>query len=804
MTNPNPEQAQQNQSGGVNLGAGNSIAKVGDLVDGDKIGGDEIKGNQLIASTIIINEAPTEHRSGDAQPSSSLRDKEIDRYVWGFSNTVKGWTSQGVPYKFPLTFQQIDENGEPIADTTHTPIDQLMACVQNASSRKVILRGAAGAGKTTVMRRTAEWIHQLGYDTILPVYIELRRLDADTLQRLNENVGPDASAESYLEPLLRAANTQPNIETLRCLGDYAEEQVERTLLILVDGLNEVYGEETARFILNRLDSYITKRSGACVIISDRITPRDTTTWQVARIERIPEELIAAQFKNKHREAEYNQLGPNDRSLLQTAYFLNYALEHNTARLSSAAEAIGAFFAELAGALKFNDDVLDLMAQAAFDAYKTNRSPKFDADAFAQAIGAANFAKLIATDVVTRLPADAATPGAAPQAQFDHPLKHDYLAARYLSKHSSDWTPETLDVVSFESNSFDALAMTLELLHDELLCDTFIQRVHNWNWAAALTCIAKAMRTGSSRHSQEIQLAVLALVAEKTFDRVQQTRKRATEVLALFPPDTAEPYKLIRNRSELNTLVANDARSEARNQNTEQWYTEWRDLFMRSDDRPLGEQDLKQIVDPKGIIGWTAANVFRRRKLSDLDVRQLHAYYDACDACDYNDWRASTIRSRVVHALGGTDTNTVVEMLLDVLNQDKGHYIWVRIVAARSLIEIAALTADGELRGRVIDSLSTMVKIADSKILALKTLYEIGQSAFYAGAYDGWQQAVTPLITLMRNSQSEPEKKPWADLLNDFTAYCQDQVLLAGSVGGGSATPNTGGSGAVLATTAATQ
>ncbi|HJZ48750.1 MAG TPA: hypothetical protein VKE41_16345, partial [Roseiflexaceae bacterium] len=523
-----------------------------------------------------------------------------------------------------------------------------------------------------------------------------------------------------------------------------------------------------------------------VIVSDRITPRDAiTNWQVARIERVPLAVVLDQFKAKQIDAIYDQLTENDRTLLQTPYFLNYALEHNTAPLSSAAEAIAAFFETLGKEQGFADDALDLMAKAAFDAYKKHRSFKFDVRPFAQAIGQPMFDKLEHEGVIIRLPAEANPPPdqlpSELQAQFDHPLKHDYLAARYLSQPNTEWTLDALDVVSFESNSFDALAMTLELLPDEKQCDKFIQRVHNWNWAAALVCIAKAMRTGSGRHSQEIQIAVLALVAEKMFDPVQQTRKRANEVLSLFPPAIATPYKDIRSLPELYALVQQQAQSEAKYQDRELWFSQWRDLFVRFDGPSFNEQDLKKIVDSQCIIGWTAANVFRRFKLSDLDVRQLRAYYDACAACHYSDWRASTIRSRVVHALGATDTAVAVDLLFEALSQD--HYLWARIGAARSLVEIAALTADAELRRTVIDTLIGRVTNTDDKTIALKTLHEIGQSAFYSDAQAGWQQAVTPLITCVRDRQSDPEKGWWSSLLGDFEKFSQEQALLAAGVVG---------------------
>jgi hypothetical protein len=792
------EMERQIQHGGTSLGANNTIGQMGDAVGGNKIEGDSVTGDKIDASgaqgTIANANGPIIQNfyngSFDAKllidlirgtpapaPPAEPRDPTIDRYKQQFAAALESLPAPGKKYDFPLTFRDVSSNSVPDESSVGIPIEQLITQVQ--ASPLIILRGAAGSGKSTAMQRMAEVIVKNNFASILPIYIELRRLKPDALQSLSDDLEDDADPEQYLEPLLGASIVLLNTAKLKGLVDHVRSLQSGMLLVIVDGLNEIYGEEAADSILKRLTTYITGCDvGAGVLVTDRITPRDAINqqWKVAQIERLTLEVVLEQFRAKQIDAIYGQLTDNDRTLLQTPYFLDYALTHNTSRLSSASEAIATFFEELG----FADDTLDRMAKAAFDAYKKQCGSKFDVQQFEQVVKPETFRRLLDEGVVIVLSdeedAQSVAAEAAPQAQFDHPLKHDYLAARYLAQNTTEWTPESLDVVSFDSNSFDALAMTLELLQNEAQCDTFIQRVHNWNWAAALVCIAKAMRTGSGRHSQKIQFAVLAIVAEKLFDQVQQTRVRASEVLALFPEAIAAPYKQVRSLGELYTLVQQQVQSEARYQDSETWFANWRDLFVRFDSPTFGEPDLKQIVSTQAIIGWTAANVFRRFKLSDVDVRQLRAYYDACRACDFHDWRASTIRSRVVHALGATDTRPVVDLLFNALNQDT--YLWARIGAARSLVEIAALTTDAELRRFVIDTLMQMVNDAESKTLAIKTLREIGQSAFYCDAHAGWHAAVTPLITLVRDRQSEPEKASWSTLLIEFEKFCQEPTMRA--------------------------
>lgn len=761
---------------------GDAIAgdKVGaDKVGGDKVGGDVINGNRIDITIEGVTDPNALiqiiRKAGRPEPGEQ-HDALIDAYQQQFVGALGQLTA--AKYVFPLTVRQSATHNEGAAPPG-IPLEQLIARIQ--TSRMIILRGAAGSGKSTCMRRLANILVQDEYSNIVPIFLQLRELNAEMLLRAGEAIAEDAEPEQYIEPLLGASIVPLSPADLKKLGDHAMDLRSGMILVMADGLNELYGEDLTNLILKRLTSYVTRRGlSARVLVSDRITPRDVINqqWQQMRLEQLAPQVVFQQLQGYGIDATYTQLSENDKRLLQTPYFLAYALDHNTTTLVSAAEALKSFFEELG----FDVDTLDLLAHAAFTAYQDHHSYKFKTGRFTGIVGEKVFQKLIDEGVVELMPdgsekrADDAS--REREVRFDHPLKHDYLVARYLAQHTTEWTPATLDVVSFESNSFDALAMTLELLQDEAQCDTFIQRVHNWNWAAALTCIAKAVRSGGGRHSQEIQFAVMALVAEKLFDAVRQTRVRAKEVLALFPQTMAAPYTQAGSIDELRVLVQKQVQAEAKFLTREAWFPEWHEIFLRFDKLAVSEHDLRQIVRQEAVLGWTAANVLRRYRLSDMDVRQLRAYYDACAACQYSDWRASTIRSRVVHALGRTDTRMAVDFLFEALTNER--YAWAQIGAARSLVEIAALTADSELRGYVIARLLRMVNDASSEIMGAKILHEIGQSAFYDKAQAGWHEAVSSLIVLVRDRQTDSERDWWSHLIVEFETFCKplEQALGA--------------------------
>jgi len=721
-----------------------------------------------------------------APPSSAPQNRTVEEY----RQQIHAVCTPPPKYHFPLSFHFVMATGAPIEPATSIPIDQLIQRIDLL--KPTLLRGSAGSGKSTAVRLLVEQLTRDAQTSIIPIYLELRGLKPDDAASLNQSLAEEVEPELYIEPLLTCSPILISTDLIKQLGDWVASVNGGRILVIADGLNEVYGENVASAILKRLTLYATKRSLTTrILVTDRTTPRDALTaqWAVARLEQLTAEVVRQQFQVKGIEGIYNDLGESDRTLLRTPYFLEYALDHNTARLSSPTEAIAGFFKRL----NPDDNALDRLSKAAYAAYADHHSYRFDVAHFSDIVGLDTFSALEDEGVITRIASD--QPAGAPagdqhavadQVQFDHPLKHDYLAAKYLSQHDDEWNPMALDALSFESNSFDALSMTLELLRDEEHADHFVERVHSWNWAAAFVCIAKAMRYGSGRHSQEMQMAVLALVVEKLFDPVQQTRDRARGVLALFKPDIAAPYEQVGDLKALCALVQQQVAAEGK-LGSELWFPRWRDLFVRFDNPTFSELDLKNIVDTKSIIGWTAANVFKRFKLSDIDVRQLCAYYDACNACGQDDWLAGMIRWRVVHALGATDTQPVKDLLIGVLSQDP--YLWARIGAARSLVEIAALTANDDLRQAVITTLIDAVDHADERTLVAKTLHEIGQSAFYRDAHGDWEQAVTPLIEMVCKRVSASEQDWWSDLLARFKDFCQEQARRqAPAASNGSASP----------------
>src|SRR3954471_12466198 len=192
------------QSGGVNLGAGTNVGQMGDAVAGNKVGGDAVAGNKVdihlddISDPKVLIELIRQLGAGNRAAPAEQHDATIDLYQQQFIAALGGLTTPR--YEFPLTVRLISSQRTPPESDRGITLDQLIARIQ--TSRMIIMRGAAGSGKSTYMRRLAELLVQDQHSTIVPIFLQLRELKPEMLARAGEAVQDDATAERYIEPLL--------------------------------------------------------------------------------------------------------------------------------------------------------------------------------------------------------------------------------------------------------------------------------------------------------------------------------------------------------------------------------------------------------------------------------------------------------------------------------------------------------------------------------------------------------------------------------------------------------------------------
>lgn len=599
--------------------------------------------------------------------------------------------------------------------------------------KRLILRGYAGGGKSAILRKCA---NRLLDEHFVPVIINLKKWTLEDSESLNAAFDQNKNVEEKFDFLLKVSITDLNQKML----DSFPEQFHK--FIMVDGLNEVYGRNTTHEILALLDDYVrAKAPFLYVIVTDRLVQREAVPpeWKTA-------ELLLLGLDEVHKQVGdtvWGRLSGSDKELLRVPYYLDYALKSGSTKLGSAAKTHESFFKDsfFKKQNKFDEAGLNQLAKAAFEAYREYKSPSFRAERFRSEIGDTLWGDLLESGVVIVSDNDA---------RFDHQLKHDYLASRHLASHEDLWNSTAFDVVTFESKSFEPLVMTLEQLPTTDQGDKFLKTVYDWNWVATVKCLT----TTSSDHkpfSGAMEIFVAAVVAEKQFDPIRPTRRRAWAQLRELPPALSGLFIKAQGIDDLFHIV-NAFQSDA------PWFMVWRGLFTRNNDPPLREEEIRKIAGDDSILGWTASNVIKRFKLTDPDLRQLRGVYDAADAIQTQ--LGNAIKWRVVHALGRFDTIENADLLFRALD-DESHL--VQFGAARSLVEMAAITQSIDLRQRIVEGLQSRIGR-----LRRRTLEEIGNAVFYRNAPASWRDLIVTLLEKIRDSQRETKDREEFDkVLNQF-------------------------------------
>jgi len=614
--------------------------------------------------------------------------------------------------------------------------------VKTKEAKRLILRGYAGGGKSAILRKCA---NQILDEHFIPVIINLKKWTQDDSASLGTAIKQQKDLDEKFGLLLRVSITDLNPRMLDRFPDDFEK------FIMVDGLNEVYGRDATREILDLLDDYVRlKGPYVYVVVTDRMVQRESrsTEWKTAQLHL----LNLDEVQKRIGDPLWSRLSDSDKELLRVPYYLDYALISRTTKLGSAAKAHESFFKDsfFTEQKTVNESGLSQLAQAAFEAYQEYRSPSFKPEKFRSEIGETLWQKLLESGVVAVSGNDA---------RFDHQLKHDYLASRHLASHEELWDSTSFDVVSFESKTFEPLLMTLEQLANTDQGDRFLTRIYDWNWVATVECLTSTVSSDHKPFSSAIEFVVAAVVAEKLFDPIRPTRERAKRQLSELPPDLSSPFVSAQSIEDLFTLVK-AFKSDA------PWFGDWRTLFTRHRDRPLSEEEIQKIASANPILGWTASNVIKRFKLTDSDLRQLRAIHDSSDAIPTQ--LGNVIKWRVVHALGTFDTTENVDLLFRALDGPSHHL--VKFGAARSLVEIAAITQHAALRQRIVGGLQSRISY-----LSRRVLEEIGNAIFYRNAPPTWGSLIVPLLQNIRNAQQDNQAREEFDkVLVNFRKFMEKE------------------------------
>jgi hypothetical protein len=93
---------------------------------------------------------------------------------------------------------------------------------------------------------------------------------------------------------------------------------------------------------------------------------------------------------------------------------------------------------------------------------------------------------------------------------------------------------------------------------------------------------------------------------------------------------------------------------------------------------------------------------------------------------------------------------------------------VKFGAARSLVEIAAITDDVDLRERIVEGLQNRIHG-----LRRRVLEEIGKAVFYRNAPISWSALIVPLLEKIRDAQKDTkDQEEFGKVLDNFSEFME--------------------------------
>jgi hypothetical protein len=339
--------------------------------------------------------------------------------------------------------------------------------------------------------------------------------------------------------------------------------------------------------------------------------------------------------------------------------------------------------------------------------------------------------------------------------FRHQLMHDFLAGWHLvQRPSKEWTPDDFDAITLRGHSFDAVELAFELLSSGE-ADRFLMEVYDWNYRAALECVGNlSRRVAAQTMMSEASLltdALFAINSEKRFDRFSHTRKKANRDVTL----ATSP--LISRVAKAETLleIVEAVRELYKPGESQKIYLQWRELFLCSRD---AGPSLWAYLQDSSLLGWTAANVFKRSECSKELTDYLISLYQALWRTAPDHWRARTARWRVVHALGRSTSEEAAELLLGILKEAR-EWRWTMLGAARSLVEISSYcpseTDTRSILTRLAHTMPTVMKIKE-------VAFELRQVALLAeSAPHWWAPAYLDVLRRGQELADSSEKHLWS-------------------------------------------
>jgi hypothetical protein len=581
------------------------------------------------------------------------------------------------PFEFRVGFA--DDYEQLLAGRADHATGDFDAVIDHALERgRLLIAAEAGAGKSSVAVRVLARAIQRRVAT---VRIDLRRWSPEVHDAWKAMRHSDTRRMALL--LERLSDVSIRERRLRGLAE------NHGAIVVVDGLNEVPPSAT-RELLWVLDVFASRCPWAGAVVCDRLQrrPLPSAHWRLATVTRVrrpdgqdgPDNALLLDIAGQSDDGTYNEA-----TILRA---------HLVAHADLGDQDLAA---------------LDATCLGLYRQYREGQGRFFEIDALADGVGG---------DVVERLLRSGELRREGERAYFRHHLFHDALAAGAVAGNPDMWSRDWLDALTFAANSYDAVALALELIDTAEAADAFVTAVYDWSLYGAAYAVSQGRRHGSVAVSFSTELALLAVLAERRWDPVAPSVQKVEDALRVAPTEPADALLAARDLDEVVALVSQHADEDARRT--------WLSLF-------AGKVPVDQLIDMLHhgpVPGWIASNALRRHP---LDPTSRAAVLDALSSDD------KTVRWRAAHTLGADASDEAVYALLGALD-DEREWHWVRYGAVRALVELAA--HDDIRREWVLKELQERLIVLAKDELVFR---ELESALQLRNPPTGWATAVAPLI-----------------------------------------------------------
>lgn len=600
------------------------------------------------------------------------------------------------------------------------------------AKRRIILRGPAGAGKSVLLRRAA--LQSLESGAAIPVILDLSHWKPAHSQAMSE-ISESAEARRQQFAVMAHTSVVPiNPSTFEEFLELGE------VILFVDGLNEVASQATSITILNAIDAYLQQHPlSLSSLVADRAHhdgATDLSPWAELELHPLTKDTVEAVL-SAHFSADLRAvISDADRALLGRPFFLEQAISTGRPALGSAESSLERFYTHQE---RLTKDDLDRLSTMAFEMYRNSTRA-----------ATLSFAKKWLTDATAdRLVADGTlVKSTNDEIQFDHQIKNDFLAARFLARHEEEWNSDSFNRVTFSANSTELLLTALRMLASPPTGDRFLQAVYNWHWLYAVKTVAVSTDGVGTLFSKGVEVWLACCAAEKVLDPLIWTSEATKAMLEGLPNSIFRRAATVQSAEDIIQL-SHSIDSD------EDWFLQWRRTLGLGSDHSGREEDLQLLAGDDPVMGWAVSNAAKRWSLDEADLRQLRAIYRSTSDTD--------IRWRVVHTLGAFRTSANADLLFDALDKERGE--WVRYGAIRSLVELAIEGTDDE-RTHVLEGLRVRLGVLTTR-LQLK----LGEAVFVSHPPEGWAEAVGPLLREAASRQQLlVDVDRWRVLIRQFERY----------------------------------